>query len=244
MINLSLKNTPIKEIIFTISFRENVSMEQLDTFKAHPQISKKFNLINPDYNHRIVKKDDQQKVDISLDGYILKGDDTTRIIKASRGAFAFHQMKGYEGFDKLMDELSSYWSVFCEIAGQLTVNNIAVRYVNFIQMEPEQEIKDVINIYVSHPFEINMRTYFNTFRFPYKKNENVIVNLITASGMNASIHESMDTPGVFLDIILNRKIDNETDKNTLFNYLHELRAVKNDLFFKSITELTYKKYNS
>ena len=236
---IKLKNTPIKEIIFTISFKENIELEKLEIFKKAPKIAENFPLVNKGFNTQIEAKLNQVPTsNVSTDGYIFRSKSAEPyLIQARRGSFSFHKVNGYESFESLINELKTYWDILIQSCGQLTIVNLSVRYLNFIEKNTEENINDLITINTVHPFGKKIDTNFTQHKFIYDKNPEIIVNVITAIGKNG------DKDGVILDVILNKKIEIKKDEVFDFNTYTDLRTAKNDIFFKSITEKTINKYN-
>ncbi|MCS6283667.1 MAG: TIGR04255 family protein [Dolichospermum sp.] len=235
---IKLKNTPIKEIIFTISFNESVTIEQLDTFKALPEIKEQFPIINEGFNTEVQATGNEAPVaKISTDGYMLQCDPSKpRIIQARRGSFSLHNVGRYETFETLINELKDYWSLLRSCVDSLTVNNLSVRYLNFI--ETKGDIDKLLTIQSKHPFGNDIESNFSQYKFNYDKNNDIITTVITATGRDG------DKNGVILDIILNKKIVSGKNIDIIFDSFSDMRAAKNDIFFRSITEYTISKYNS
>jgi len=70
---MKLKRTPIKEIIFKISFNETIDMAFLGKFKNLSHISEKFPLVDNGF-HADIRESDGQKPETTVlnDGYNLK----------------------------------------------------------------------------------------------------------------------------------------------------------------------------
>ena len=236
---ITLKKTPIKEIIFTISFKENVELEKLENFKSLPKITETFPICNKGFNAQVEAISDQEAptTKVSSDGFILKDKSPhSYLIQARRGSFSFHKVNGYESFEDLIIQLKTYWDLFIEVSGQLTVVNLSVRYLNFIEQSKDEKINDLITINTTHPFGA-IKTNFTQHQFRYDKNPDIVVNVVTAIGQDG------EKNGIVLDIILNKRIEINKELTFDFTSFNDMRTVKNEMFFKSITEHTIKKYN-
>lgn len=235
---IKLVRTPIREIIFTISFSENVEIDKIEEFTAISSIHEKFSTKNKGFNTHVESKGNEQPTArISSDGYILKCDQSSRIIQARRGSFSYHKVGGYEKFEVLISELRLYWDLFLSKTGKLTVNNLSVRYLNLIEKEEKEKWSDLVTIYPSHPFGDNIDNCINQLRFFYNANRSIYANVITTKG------KLNNENGIILDIILNKKIQDEVKDEIVFGLFDEMREAKNEIFFKSITERTIQKYN-
>jgi len=235
---IPLKNTPIKEIIFSISFIENVNIDCLNRFIQLPQVKEKFTSVSQSYHTNIQNLDKIPEASISSDGYILKTDqNNNQIIQARKGSFSFHKVKEYESFDTLLGEFKDFWLCLKSCTGDLSVSNISVRYLNFIEKEVNEKIDELVTVYSKHPFSIDVNAFIH-LRFNYPQNAAVLVNLVSAKGNESS------KDGIILDINLNRELSSEKNDETIFNLIYDFRNIKNEIFFMSITEKTKEKFNS
>lgn len=231
-----LKRTPIKEIVLSISFEETLEINVLDRFKASAKITKDFTSIRPGFNTHVTAKLSEPPVaNVSLDGYILRSKNSHNVIQVRKGAISFHRTNGYEEFDSMLDGLKGIWNVLLEEVNQLTVNNIGVRYLNTIEKEKTQNITDIIQISLNHPFENFVNDQLIVVK--YLNNASSITGNITIA-----TQKSKEEQSVILDINLSKTILG--DKKFSFDMFYELREAKNDIFFKTITEKTKQKYNS
>jgi uncharacterized protein (TIGR04255 family) len=235
---IKLKSTPIKEIIFTISFTETISDDRLDVFKEHICASTEFKAFDKGFKTQINSQlGITPTANISSDGYILRCSESSKTIQARRGSFSFHKVKEYESFDSLTTELKKYWMMFVESCGPLTVNNVGVRYLNLILKTTNEASNQLVNIKTTHPFGEQVDGFLTQLKLSYKKAPEIKANIIIANSK-----ESKEN-GVILDIILNRRVENEKNANVLFGLLGEMRDAKNEIFFQTITEATIKKYS-
>lgn len=234
---IQFDNTPIKEIIFTVSFNENVDIEYLGNFIKMPHVLNKFPKVTKSYHTNIQRDSDKApQATISKDGFILRSSEPEdRILQARRGSFSFHKIKEYEKFPNLLEELESLWIDLESCVGELSVSNISVRYVNFIEKELNENIKDLLTVHLSHPFSSQLNEFYR-LNFQYPEEKDVLVNIVCAKAKDNS------KDGIILDIILNRALNSEKDTRNIFDSFSKFRSIKNDLFFKCITENTIKKY--
>ena len=104
-------------------------------------------------------------------------------------------------------------------------------------INPGEEINDILTIHTTHPFGKAIESNFIQFKFKYDANPEIDATVITAKGNEGT------KSGIVLDIILNKKIRGEQNKEVFFNSFMDMRNAKNDIFFSSITENTIIKYN-
>jgi len=235
---IKLKHTPIKEIIFTISFKENVDDNILKEFISLPIIKERFPIQNKGFNARVNSSQNNQlpTANVSADGYILQKElPQKKLLQARRGSFSMHLVNDYENFETLIEEFTQYWNLLLNCSGSLSVYFISVRYLNFIEFKEDDTVEQLITINTKHPFGTKIQNAYTQHSFVYDKNPSILINVISLIGKN----ENKD--GIVLDLILNKKIDITNDFS--FSSFDDMREAKNDTFFKSVTEFTINRYN-
>ncbi|CAN5588318.1 hypothetical protein BH10BAC4_BH10BAC4_19770 [soil metagenome] len=229
-----LRTPPIKEIIFTISFEEKVSLIQLQQFCSSPIITAKFPSISPGFHTNItnVNNNEPPKSESQVDGFLLRSHPISHILSVKRGTFSFHRVNGYETFEKLYSEVDTYWTHFKNFAPVDKIINLSIRYVNFIEAAEEIDIDNLLSLKLKHPFSEKLEGFFAQIRFKYEPNPAIDVNVV-ASGAKDN-----KKSGVVLDIILNKRLSDSGLKGFL-----DMREVKNKVFFDCITDFAVKKFN-
>jgi uncharacterized protein (TIGR04255 family) len=233
-----LSNTPIKETIFTISYSETIDREILKLFSQKKEIVERYDSVSDGFSTHVVTTQGQKpSANIRNDGYILKSSNEDKIIQAREGSFSFHKVNKYEKFDILLPELISLWELLVSCYGQkLNINNISLRYLNFIDYG-EEKISNLIKIVPTNPFTEDLKQSFVNLNFRDKKYDNVDVNVFTAYPVQRDSKNC-----VILDTILSQKQDNVNDYELIKNDFMIMREIKNYIFFTTITEHTLNKY--
>lgn len=229
-----LKNPPLKEIIFSISFTESLSVDILKDFKNNSKVCNDFPTVNNGYHTDLIDQTGQPPTTtITHDGFIFSCDKPFRkILQIRKGALSFHIINQYVRFDEIINELKEYWSILNGVTTKLTVSIFSIRYLNFLELEQNEKIDDIITIHSVSPFRDDIENEFIQHRFSYSKDKSIKVNIVATNVTNNKV------PGIILDIILSKKIESEFD---IYDF-YSMREAKNDIFFKSITDKTLKKY--
>jgi uncharacterized protein (TIGR04255 family) len=229
-----LKSTPIKEIIFTVSFNGNVSLLQLEQFTELPIIRENFSSISRGFHTQITKIGNNEPISTSSpEGFLLRSQSpVSRILHVKRGSLAFHKVNGYEPFENIYKEITSYWNLFKDFTAIQTIGNLSLRYVNFIEV-PDGEIVDLLSIQVKHPFSVNLEGFFTQLRFRYDQNPIIDVNVVVSKARDNQKN------GVVLDIILNKRLPPGAEIDAFL----DMREAKNNVFFDCITEAAVTKFN-
>lgn len=225
-----LNITPIKEIVLGMSFDGAFIQEKLDPFTKSEIVMKNLPVCTPTVTNKLVVSAKLQTQSSSAtEGWILKNDPTDRVLQVRIGSVSFHIIQKYEPMEKLISELEAYWNELKKNADNWVVTSVFVRYLNLIKIEPGKTLKDYVKIYPNHPFgELNVHGMTN-LRFTYQGAE---VTIVSSEG------EITGQQGVVLDYTIRKKITPKDDN--IFDVYHELRNLKNVIFFNSITDQTIK----
>ncbi len=230
------KTTPVKEIVFMISFGEDLDSKAVDSFLENTTYAKNF--VKNSMHMETVKEGADSTVQHATH-YILQNEADNILFQIKQGSVAIHKLRKYEHFDTLLKKFWDLWTEFVQYTGTLSIKSISVRYLNFIEKTDDETINDLIQISVQQPFGINTINPFIRLQFNYPEESSTVVNLTVTK----TIDKSNEKKGVLLDINLNKKIELAKDYDTVFRQFTEMRHLKNEIFFKSITPLTEKKYN-
>lgn len=229
---------PIKEIIFGISFADNISIERLNEFISVQKIKEAFPVIRPGYNAdlKVSNEGNPPTTNVQKAGYILKCDEpSNKILQAKLGLFAFHKTKEYENYQNLVSELNDYWITFQQYTGTLKVTNVSLRYLNFIDIDENEDNSDYLTIITKSPFKTIINE-FTQLKLKTEQDPNTEATIVATKGKDSG------RDGVILDIILNRKVSSCT-----FEYIDKafegMREIKNSIFQKAITDKTRRKYS-
>ncbi|HUH73626.1 MAG TPA: TIGR04255 family protein [Chitinophagales bacterium] len=233
-----MSSNPIKEIIFSISFAENIKLDCLQNFVEIDEIKKAFPVIRPGYNANLKATSDGTPpvTNVQKSGYVLKCDEPyNRILQAKVGLLAFHKTKEYKSYVELILELNSYWEKFQICTGQLIVTNVSLRYLNFIDIDKDEQIKDFVNIWTESPFT-EVKQSFTSIKYTLVNDPKTEATIAVTKGKDNK------KEGIILDINLNRRIEGKYYEN-ISDAFGDMRELKNSIFQECITEKTKNKYN-
>ncbi|CAN5325867.1 hypothetical protein BH09BAC5_BH09BAC5_00740 [soil metagenome] len=228
-----LTKTPIKEIVLGVSFDGSMTMEMFEEFRISEKIHRKLPLSNKAIKTNITIND-TAIAKSNLDGFLLKdSDNPDRVLQIRFGSMTLHWLNKYRSLVDLINELEEYWKVLTEIAKDIRVKSISVRYVNLIQKEAGNPIGHYVTVFAQHPFNTTEVNALTNIRFSLGGSE---VTLVTAEG------EVGGEKGYLIDYTLKKNIDPE--KEDFIEAFNNLRDLKNTIFFKAITAETIKNYQS
>lgn len=230
-----LLTTPIKEIIFTISYKEDIESSILDKFCNDEYFKESFSRHEGFQANIKAISNSPVTTNVTKDGFVLRSDKLNYMVQVRKGSLAFHKIKDYEEFERLFERLEYFWTQLIALSGELTITKLSLRYLNFISMEGGETVDELIRIKVEHPFNFNLKNQFVQLNFTSDANTDLKINVVTAKGI-----DDKNQSGLVLDTILNLDIK---DNNLLTDSFKLMRQVKNDIFFSTITQYTIDKYN-
>src|SRR6187402_684253 len=99
----TLDNTPIKEIIFSISYEEIVDKDCFDKFVNLEFIKNKFNDIKPSVNNSIEITNKGLKHSRDNSGFHLKNEN--EVLQMRMGSISYHFLNSYCEFNTVLDSL-------------------------------------------------------------------------------------------------------------------------------------------
>jgi uncharacterized protein (TIGR04255 family) len=153
--------------------------------------------------------------------------------------FTFSKIEPYTTWDDVFGEAIRLWKIYIDAAKPRRVLRIAVRYINRMRLPAAADLKQYLESppFLPEPIPQMMREFLSR----------VIVDdpVRVASAVIVQALEPRLDPGtvsVVLDIDASRDVDKAPDAPELPMIFEQLRQLKNDIFFASITETTAEMY--
>ena len=170
------------------------------------------------------------------EGYFFKSSNENKIVQARINGFTFNKLKPYESWDVFQTEARELWDTYFEIANPVDIKRIALRYINRIEIPlPINNFKDYIltTVEIAPKLPQELARYFMQLVIPYP---HINVNAIITQTIERSIKEY--TLPLILDIDVFKNVSYKTNEKKIWDEFFELRNIKNDIFFNSITKTT------
>ena len=225
----TLDKTPIKEIIFSISYEEIVDKDCFDKFVNLEFIKNKFNDIKPSVTNSIEITNGGLKHSRDNSGFHLKNEN--EVLQMRMGSISYHFLNDYCEFNTILDSLITYWNVFDEITKDtLTVSEISVRYINVIEIDEENPASHLVQLYPKQSDDRKILNFQNLVNFTYLKYPDYNINVVSTKPKDEL---------VLLDIGVSYKFQENDNLKDMFRPLQE---IKNKAFFDSITAKALIKY--
>lgn len=157
----------------------------------------------------------------------------TRIVQFRADGFTVNHLRPYEGWDSLHDMARRAWRDYVEVAQPRAVTRVAVRTINEIPPVPGAAMTDILR----QPPAISPGLPGR----PKKVSQQV--ELSAADGITILVNVQIPGPNgddgearVILDIDVFRLLEAPIDGEAVWPLFDRIRQVKNDVFFKMITD--------
>ena len=226
-----LPNTPIKEIIFSISYDEIVDKDCFEKFVNLEFIKNRFSDIKPSVTNQFKITDKGINMSNDNSGFHLKNNN--EVLQMRKGSLSYHFLHEYCSFDEILEILLKLWSTFDKVTkDNLTVNDVSVRYINVIEVNNENPVSELIQLYPKQSKNRNIVKFQNSVTFSYTNEPEYIINAVSTQPK-----ENL----VLLDISVNKNI--KKTKIDLAESFKPLREIKNRVFFDLITAKALLKYS-
>lgn len=172
----------------------------------------------------------------SVDGYLFSSVSGDRIAQYRRDGFTYNWLRPYETWDALRTEALVRWRDYLSIVTPEEVTRIAVRYINRFSVDLPVRLRTLLRVPPELPPQVPNAIAQFLFKWVVDDPETGARCNITQSSEESSEGNSSD---IILDIdcFVMRTDDNQFDPGSdeLWDKLDELRALKNRIFFNSLT---------
>lgn len=215
-----------------VSFEGAIADSALKQFSNSELLKKSFEESMPLMEAKFTVSEEETNSVLSQEGLLFKNaEPNNRVLQIKVGSLLFHVLNKYEPLDKLIKELSAYWGELTTQAEAISVSNVYIRYLNFIPMAENSSINEYVTLYPSHPFGAFATDSFTSLQL---KLDGVDVDIVSTKG------EIDNEQGVVLDFTMRKATANNLAE--MLVTFKQLSALKNTVFFNSITPKTVKMY--
>jgi len=233
----TLDRTPIREIVFSISYNEIIDTTCFERFVESKDIKSSFEKIVPllERSFRIDNKGLSQSNSNKANGYQLRN--KNEVIQLRNGSFSYHYLNEYRDFDKILSSITSFWERFISIVKKdaLTITNVIVRYINVIEDKSNShDISHLIQLYPKRSNDRDVLNFQNSVTFKYQDNPEFLITTV-------STQVNKNTALLDITVVKDISLINEETKN-LSSLFRPIREIKNRVFFDSITAKALIKY--
>lgn len=160
------------------------------------------------------------------------------IVQFRVDGFTFNKLEPYTSWESVFGEADRLWRIYVQTARPLEISRLAVRYINRLRLPGPAEL----GLYLEAPPVLPPPIPQTVREF--------LTRVVVDDGNDASailvqaLEASLDpaTVPLLLDIDAFREVSLAPDDPSVAGIFEQLRRLKNDIFFASITERTVEMY--
>jgi uncharacterized protein (TIGR04255 family) len=163
----------------------------------------------------------------------------TELAQFRMDGFTFSKVEQYTTWNQVFGEANRLWKIYVDAAKPKRLSRVAVRYINRMRLTASTDLRQYLEAppYLPEPIPQVVREFLSR----------IVVEDATR-GASAVIVQALEprldpsSVSVVLDIDASRNVDSKPDDPDLPGIFEQLRRLKNDIFFASITEKTAEMY--
>lgn len=238
-----LTNAPITEALVDINakFTPNIDLELLEkifheTESEYPEKKTRFSW-SGSFKIEPKKVPSLQESKGGPDGYILTSKDKLNMLQLRLNGFSFHRLKPYNNWKEFQGNAKRLWEKYKVITNPYVITRIALRYVNRIEVPGENlNLKGFLNTApnVASDLPQDISSFLVRIVIPFTRmNANAIISVT-----KDKYDEINNVTPLIFDIDVFKDLELNPTGNEIWQHLGDLRSIKNDIFFKSITSKT------
>ena len=153
--------------------------------------------------------------------------------------FTFNKIAPYTTWNEVFDEAFRLWKVYVNVAKPRQVSRVAVRYINRLQLPAVTDLREYLEAPPQLPEPIPQVIQ------DFLTRVNVSDDKRNASAVIVQALEPRTDPNaisLLLDIDAFREVNDKLDDTELRLVFEQLRELKNEIFYASVTDKIVEKY--
>lgn len=238
----SLSKPPVVGAIFQIRYAPNAfDIKSIETYS--PQLERRFPIkkkvvqvgVNID-STKIPLGDSQLPATSTIGGYDFLSKDQRQKIAISKELFSYFDERPYAGWDTFKNEAFDSLSLLADILNKTEINRTSIRFINrFVFPEfdnPGEYFNALISATEHHDLIYPLRQYGFRLRMDVPETDAyAIVNHNVEMVQEGKFLYTFD-----IDVLDCQRL--AFDLGSLDEKIHQLRGIKNKIFFESVTQKT------
>ena len=182
----------------------------------------------------------RQETKSSHVGYRYDSKDGKRVIQAKLDGFTFSWLKPYETWEVLREDAHAAWQVYRDLMKPEAITRIATRFINQIEIpEPLTDFDDYLTAAPVIPKALPQAysSFLTRMAIPDQINQ---VMIIITQTFQQGVTPKVIPVVIDIDVFMEKLFENQAESwdTMAWDKIDSLRAIKNRVFFESITETT------
>ncbi|GEM_PF-2066501 len=219
----------IREIMVNVSFDGDISLEKMETRLASSD------LISSEFVKTSINLESEESTSrTGRVGFVLQSKrDERKLLRLKTGMLSYHMLSHYVSSEEYAKTFKMYWNGIAQNE-IIAPRELSIRYINFIPLEAGEELSDVINFKVAHPYGDVKNEFYHAQFYMNELPVNVVI----------AFEGGKEKRGVFIDHSIKKFFDDNDSQSTIDfeQIIKQLRPVKNEVFFKMLTDKTKNRY--
>lgn len=153
--------------------------------------------------------------------------------------FTFNKLRPYTTWEEVFSEAYRLWRLYIESAKPLDVTRLAVRYINRLHLPAPAQLREYLEAppVLPPPIPQTIREFLTrVVVFDPERSTSAIITQAVEAALDPTVTQ------VLLDIDAFREATITPEDPLMPQMFEQLRRLKNDIFFASITEKTVEMY--
>lgn len=171
---------------------------------------------------------------VTWQGFRLTSNDERYVIQFLRGGVVFSRLAPYEDWARFEAAALPCWKTFVELCAPAGVQRIGVRFVNRIAMSKGRKPSDYLANMPKPPKGSSLQAESFLYQERYRVPETAYtVNVVRTQQPSSGIRDEANAVILDIDVSIEQPVD--LDAGPMHAQLAEMRQLKNEVFFRSIT---------
>jgi uncharacterized protein (TIGR04255 family) len=172
-------------------------------------------------------------------GWLVQTAERTAVAQFRLDGFTFNKLEPYTRWEEVFEEADRLWRSYVEISRPVEVTRMAVRYINRLRLPSSTELREFLEAPPVLPLPIpqTVREFLTrVVVYDAARDASAIITQALESALDPTFLP------VLLDIDAFREAPVAPDDASMPQIFEQLRRLKNEVFFASITEKTVEMY--
>lgn len=155
------------------------------------------------------------------------------VFQAQVDGFTLSKLKPYRNWAELISEATSLWDKYCEVLKPISIERVACRYINRIEINDRGlDFDNYLTAAPKVPLKLpqGVSRFLTQIEIPAPAEGTTVVVTQALEGV------SNETPAFVLDLDVFKVMSYSINGNQWWSDLEQLRVLKNQFFFENITE--------
>jgi uncharacterized protein (TIGR04255 family) len=235
-----LANPPLREVLIDIQLTTELPKEFAEALSQLKiaGLEKKQELKTGQFEIKIGRVSEAVVKQDEVLGWRYESEDGSRVVQLRRNGITCSILRGYSDFTEMKDAARRVWELFVEqVQDSVTVGRIAARYINVLEFPINVELNDYLTAapQIPKPLPQAYEGFLQRVAVPYQPDKHAIITQALDTSIQLETRVILD-----IDVFALRTIEGKSPD--LWNLVDDLRALKNAIFFSSVTELALERY--